>query len=271
MIRKSALYSAGAKVWFLLAVAFAIATYLGFVDPYLPWSTTPGPAWALPVAILVVGVLGLELLSVLETRAWVSAGHRADLSADGLGITSMPKLTGDVQGRSVTAYVREESGRKSTSKRRYTVVEADLSGPAETGLVIFRLDGAGSATDGRGAGGDGPVQVHREGGYVGSGGSEGLVAAVLTERIRRALDQVRGLETVHVGAAGDFLSNAGSSASGSMMASAFTEAFTGDRSSVATETKGVVLDGDQLRARVEAVATVADAFEEATTDDTDTL
>lgn len=268
MIRKSALYSAGGKVWFLLTVAFAVATYLGFVDPYLPWSTTPGPAWGLPVAILVVGMLGAVLLWVLETRAWVSAGRRADLSADGLGITSKPKLTGDVQGRSVTAYVREEKVRKNSSNRRYTVVEADLGDPAETGLVIFRLDGSGSATDGRGAGSDGPVQAHREGGYGGSGRSEGLVADVLTERVRRALDQVRGLETVHVGAAGDFLSNTGSSAVGSMMASVFTEAFTGDRSSVATETRGVVLDPDQLRARVEAVATVADAFEEAKTDDT---
>jgi len=53
---------------------------------------------------------------------------------------------------------------------------------------------------------------------------------------------------------------------GSLFETAFSRGFPGDEATVATETKGLLLEGDELRARVEALASVADAFEEATTD-----
>jgi len=180
-------------------VAGAGATYVGTAEPYLSRATIPGPEWVPVAAAVVAGVLGWGVVRLLETRSWVSAGRRADLTAGGGGILRKPGLTGTVQGRPVRGYIRRKStgGGQGSSKRTFTVVEADLGGDAETGRILVRKDGP--ELPGPDAGTGEYLSVHSEGGYAGAAKAERLLASVLTARTRGELDEVSDLGLVYVG------------------------------------------------------------------------
>lgn len=104
------------------------------------------------------------------------------------------------------------------------------------------------------------------------GGSEDLVRDVLTARSRDAIRALDDSQTFFVGNARGSITEALMEASDSRLLNFFADRAmdesAGRASTVSseTETSGVLLNADELERRLEAVAALADAFEDATGD-----
>lgn len=275
MIGKATGYKLAKFGCMVVSVGAVVVLYSGQAEPFLSPSQLPA---ASPLVVFAgaaaVGLLGVGVVTVQETRSFRAAGRRAGLTQDGRGgLLGKPAFSGSVGGRTVRARtVKRKSGsssRGSTNTATFTVVEADLDRPAEAGLLVCPADG------GRMRGRLASIDIDPAHADVADdrlaavGGTEAVARAVVSGRARSALLELDGFDIVFVGNASDALEEALPDVSDSRLASWFEAAVTdrvpvpGDASTVAIETEGLVLDGDRLRRQVEAVAAVADAFEEA--------
>lgn len=291
---KSKLLAAAKPAWFVVVMGATITVYSGQAEPFVSPSQLPrGPEFMFGGAAIAL-VAGWFLIWTLERSSesgeWQAAGRRANLTPEGRGLSARPDLTDTVDGRTVRARTvtrkRRTSGDQGSSQmQRFTVVEADLNRPAEEGLLVAP-GGSGKLTAGsasieidpeHAADADNQVAVVEDDQLTAVGDSEAAGQAVVSGRSGDSLRAMDGVNLLYVGDASgvvsDYMPDTDSLGSGlgSMVQrkmaekaeGAFAERVPGDPSTVSAESVGLVLDGDDLRQQAEAVAAVADAFEEA--------
>lgn len=269
MASEKRFYDAAMFVWAVVVGGGSVAVAFGFTEPYLSASQIPGDPGQIFAGGVVAVVLGALVVQVLKVRSWRAAGREAGLSS-GFALLRSPDVTGTVGGRPVRAYTHSvrkggsgESGGRSVT---YTNVEAELDGPADVGVVV---------TPAAGPSGGSPLDVDLDEAQTAVSddrlaaiGPEDAAEAVISGRARQTLLDLDEPGLVFVGDGADALVDALPDTGGSMMGSLFETAIRkgvpGDASTVTTTDKGLEMDGDALRRRVEAVAAVADAFEGAT-------
>lgn len=262
-------YNAAKAVWLVVVIGPLFVTYTGVAEPYLSRSMLPlSPVYWLAGGAVILAV-GWLAISSLETMSWRSAGRAAGLTPQGWGgVFGKPDLVGKIRGRQVRARTiqRREGGGRGNSKNTYTVVEAELDGPAESGLVVTAGEEVAESSM-QGHLQDQSVDIHRKGEFGVLGGSEDVADALLSRRSRDAIRDLDASEAVYVGNAVEAWPSLGGGMVGSMFQNAMAEALPSDESTVATDKKGLVLDGDELQRRAETVAAVADAYENASGSD----
>lgn len=275
-MRKHTLYKAVTFGLVLLSVAAIIAAYTGTLEPLVSPSQVPGGEAFLFGGIVVVVLVGVVVNVVIVNRSWKAMGEQANLTPESGGLPiGKPDLTGTVNGRAVRARtLTRGEGSSATegtnSSVTYTIVEADLAEPVEDGLVIGLQDGE---SDERLDVGNGSVMTTAidDTFHVVGGGSEDRAKAVLSQRSRNALLDVEELGSLTVGNPIDSVLDAVPDTPGSFigdavagkMESAIRERFPGDARTVAHESKGVLLDPDELEQQAAAVAALAESFEDA--------
>lgn len=281
LVSKHGLYQF-AMIMYATAVAGAVIVIgSGNAEPYVSASRVPvsGPIefFGLVVALIIPGAL---VLALLEKRSWKRAGRNADLAPTGMTLVGKPTLEGTVDGRTVRARTVKrkvgggggESG--GSNKTTFTVVEADLDGPADDGLVLA------GATDSATPAGITDVDLDANATEVRNVvaiGDDSLARAVLTPRVSDALASSAYIDSVYAGDAESVLMDALPDADGGMggfvlekLKAGFADRLPGDASTVSTEGKGVVLKGSELEAQIRAVAAVADSLEHALAEGTTT-
>jgi hypothetical protein len=277
--RRLRVASAATKLAAVLLVFGPGLVYAGVAEPYL----SPPPFVFGPVDALVVtvgGVLALRLASpvrILRARYWRATAAEADLSVEAGGLASPPTVVGTVRGRRVRARIGSNpalrSGAASNTAVRYTAVEAELREPAAEGVIIGPTDQDAPLT---------PYDVvafadAEADDLVAAGTTDGLAGAVLDGRVRAALEEVASLDQVYAGdakAVGDSMPDDERTPWGTysgvtaQVDAAHDEAAGGDWLGgprwVSHVSRGTVLDGETLRAEIEAVVAVAEALEDAT-------
>lgn len=264
LVRKAGLYQLGRIAWAVAAFGSAIVLYSGNAEPFVSPSQLPGGATPMGMVGWGLGLAAVGWLVVghLQNRAWRGAGRRAGLTPDGGSLLGASDLSGSVDGRPVQVYTVSRNtgggGEDGSSSTTFTVVETELSEPAEEGLVVGSGDGQY----------DDLSSVTVDG--VAAVGPEDLARAVLSGRVTGVIQEVDRGDGIAVGDAGGALTDAAPDVSGSflggMVESGLESSMPGDASTVTVESEGMLLDADEMRARAEAVAAVADAFEEATAD-----
>lgn len=270
MVRKHNVYQGIGVVWTVLSFGAAIVTYTGNAEPYvsasqLPAAGTPLGLFGSGLALMTVGWL---VLAQFEKRSWRAMARRVGLASEGRLLPyGVPDLTGSVHGRSVLVHTHKRKtggGAEGSNTTTYTRIEAELSGPADEGLLVARSDGDGPAgLDALPAGTttiDGFAVI----------GPEELARAVLTSRVRNAVESMVGADSVTVGDASGAMVDALPDTSNTLVGALYdgvadSSAF-GDDATATVETKGLLLEPDRLETQVEAAVAVADAFEEATAD-----
>lgn len=277
MIRKKTVYDLGLMGWAMLSAGFFISAYTGNAEPYVSPSQLPGEG----APYLFGGVVGAWLLGAfvvdrLKTRDWKAAGRAAGLTPDSGGLLGKPDLTGRIGGRAVRARtIKRKTGSGGddggSNKSTFTVVEADLAAPADDGLILGRA--AGGASQGTAEFGDTSVSTETfDDGTWAIGADEASVRDLMTGRVRTAFETLGDVDGMLVGDAAAVLTEGADEATDSRIggflagsiASAIADKLSGDASTVTLETKGMVLDPKRLEQQAEAVAAVADAFEDAT-------
>lgn len=266
MIRKVTLYKLALFAWALLSAGVTIAAFTGNAEPYV--STPPLVVGEFTPILVIAGawIAGRTVVKLLKIRDWRATGRRPNLGPAGGGL--LPDLTGTVGGRTVRARTvkRRASTDQESSKTIYTIVEADLDGPSEGGVVIGPADGVETAW--------GSVWYSPEEADVADeklaakATSESVARAVTTGRSREALLAMDDLDVVYAGnvrgvvtaGMGDMSENP----KGEQFADQVADRFPGDASQVSIESRKLVLDADRLRRQTEAVAAVADALQAAT-------
>lgn len=269
MARKSTYYSAAKFGWPVLAAGVVIMIYSGQAESVVSASQLPRGSFGLFGVAVGAVIAGWIFIGYLETRSWQMAGRWANLkSASPSSLLGKPDLTDTINGRTVRARIvkRKVKRRESSQQQRFTVVEADLNTPAEEGLIISTVRG------GRTRGTSTQIEINPEQADVKDdklvvvGGSESTAQSVISGRSRHALLGMDEFEFVFVGDAKEAIAESTPDMSDSRLASFLqnkaAEKIPGDAQKVTIETKGLLLDGDRLRQQAEAVATVADAFEE---------
>lgn len=273
-ISKHKLYQLAIVVWGVVVFAVMILTISGNAQPFLSPDALPidGPLQFVGVAAVLV-VLGALVILRLETNAWKTAGKQAGLSPRGGGLRSKPGLIGTIDGREVRAHIvkREPSdgGKESgSSKTAFTVVETTLAEPTDRGLIVSSANGANLGPKSVPA--DLSGQVRTVGDVAVVGESDTFARDVITPKAETELAKLESDANVNAGEAGDVIIEAikasDSNLAGSMiglMESKIKERMSAGPETVGTERKGVILDGDNLKARAQAVVAVADGFENA--------
>ncbi len=271
MIRKVTLYTLALFAWLLASAGVTIAAYAGEAEPYL--STPPLVVGEFTPFVVIVGawVAGGTVVKLLKIRDWRSTGRRATLAPEGGGLFGYPEFTGTVGGRTVRARTverRTSSGGQGSSTTTYTVVEADLDRASEAGVMIGPAGGARTSKTSTTVGFSAEEADVADGELAAKGSSEAVARAVTAGRARDALLAMDDLDLVYAGdVAGVMTDEMGDMSDvpmGGMLADKVYDRIPGDASRVSTETKKLVLDADRLRRQTEAVAAVADAFEDAT-------
>lgn len=272
MVRKQSLYTIVLFAWALLVFGGTVAVFSGQAAPFVTPETLPlgGPVGLFVFAggLLVVGGVGITLL---KRRAWRRAGRRANLRPDGGGVLGTPALVGTANGRPVRVRTikRETSsgGESGSSKTTFTVVEADFEKPATEGLVISNeggdIDGMGEMSV--------SFETETVGEFAVVGTSEELARETLTTRARNALREPAFLDSVLVGNASDVLLEAVPDSDGLLVGPLtdgierkLRDSMAGDAGTVRVETKGLILDHEELDRQITAMTAVADGFEWAT-------
>lgn len=270
MFSTSTRYHLAKLGWMALAVGGAVALYAGAVPSVSPSELPGGPAVGF-LGGVAAAALGSVLVAVRETGAWTAAGRRAGLApAGGGGLYRKPDLVGTVGGRTVRARavdMHTGGGGNPSSGRTYTLVEAELDGAADDGLVVTPADGGRTSrmpTRFEIDPGDATVGDDR----LAAVGPEAVARTVLSGRAREALLALDEPTLVFAGdAAGTMrttLPDAPNSLADALLGRAAASRVPGDPATVSIEKRGLVLDGDALARRAGAVAAVADAFEAAT-------
>lgn len=274
MVRKQTVYTTALFGWALLVFGFTVAVFSGQTAPLITVDMLPvgGP----PALIVLAGgllVAGVFVVSLLKRRAWRRTGHAVGLTPTGGGLFSTPDLGGTVDGRSVHARTitrrTNSGGEGGSNSTTYTVVEADLSEPATDGLIVTR----GGNADFAGAEQlSSSIESDTVGEFQVVGTSRELAEAVLTSRVQTTLRKPSLADSVQAGDAADVLLEAVPDSDGMLMGkltdgiqSKIQEQYGGDAATVRIETKGLLLDNDELDRQLRAVVAVAGAFEAATT------
>lgn len=264
MARKSKYFTAAKFGWAALAALSVFVLFSGQAPSIISQAQLPQNPFILFGAAIGAIIPGWLFISYLETRSWQMAGRRANLKpAVAAGLFGKPDLIDSINGRTVRARIVKRNG---SSSETFTVVEAELNSPAEEGVLISPVGGGrtrGTATQ---------IEIDPEFADVTDdqlaavASSEALARSVLSGRARNALIEMGPFELVFVGDAADAFSERSQDMSDSRLGSWFmakvADRIPGDAETVSIETKGVVYDGDRLRRQAEAVAAVADAFEE---------
>lgn len=279
-------YSRFAIVWILLLIGGVFVLYTGRAEPLVPTSSLPSfqTAMLTLVGAAVVGSVGLVLL---ENRSWKAMGREVGLTPDGSStglvpfvslnehggalftLFEKPDLTGTVDGYPVrvTTYSVGGGGEHSTSTR-YTLVEAELAAPVDDGLVIGWGEEEGPIAHDDVPSGLPTSDVGNDFTAVGADSGE-RAEAILTPRVRTALESLDRASGVTVGDPTDAVMGAISESSdsalagfaGSLMTSAFRDKRSFDASTVANSVEGSITDPDELSGQAGALAAVADAVE----------
>lgn len=273
MVRKNTVYSLSTVVWVMAVFGATLAVLLGETAPYVTMSMLPVegpvPMFGAAAALAIAGAL---VVGRLKKRAWRRAGREANLTSEG-GLFGTPDLVGDRGGRPVRVrtITRKTGGgggeAGGSSKTTYTIVEADLRGPAREGLIVGLDDGD------LGDFGSGAINAETDstGEFSILESAPGLGGAVLTGRARNVLAGPTRTDSVLAGNASGVFMDEIPEADG-MVGSLFTkgaekmvdEGIAGDESTVRAETKGLLMDGKEIARQVEAVVAVADEFEATT-------
>ena len=263
--------------WIIVVAAASIAAYTGNATPYvapsqLPGGTTDAGAYMFG-SILVVGFGGAALMPLVAGDSWQDMDEETDLTLGESGVTGRGTYTGVIDGRQVRARTeRRKTGQKTeggSSYTTYTITEADLDAPLESGIILRRQ----TEEDGRMDVSDSSIeQAVVDGEFVLTGvESERLAREVLTREVREALRAVENLKTLTIGAASEVITEELPSMGDSMvggfledkMEAAITKNVGGTPTTVGIETSGVLGDPSALDDRTAAVAAVANAFEDA--------
>ncbi len=228
-----------------------------------------------------------------EANQWEAAGRQAGLNPVGDGSSDGAlELTGSVNGRPVTARyetrreIQGNEGRhKSLSNKgsrhrvTYTIVEVELSGAADGGVIVSPASGGGGSAGGSGMLGIGDTTENAsdaegvftvaEDGLMLMGTPQAAVEAVSEGLAGRALRAIRDLQIVTVGDASGVAARLtegvdGRSMFGVGVGDVILKDIPKDETTVYVETMAFIRDGDELRQFAEGAVAVADAFEEAT-------
>ena len=290
-----AFYRVIAPGWVVLVFGAWFSILLGYTEPRLTISDFPGGSNGALIAAIGVAIAGLLVLRFLQRRheanQWEAAGRQAGLSPVGDGSSDGAlELTGSIDGRPVTArYVnrrekqgyegRHQAGNKGPTRRvTYTVVEAELSGAADGGVIAAPPSRGGGSAGGSGmlgigdtsetdSGAEGVFTVAEDGLFL-MGTPPAAVEAVSDGQSGRALRAIRDLQIAAVGDASGVAARLTEEAGGSMfgfgMGDAILKDIPSDETMVYVETMASIRDGDELRRFAEGAVAVADAFEAAT-------
>jgi len=285
-----------AAKWALVALILGVGIVVGSgnAQPYLSPSDIPGGPRATFAGMIVGVVVVIAVVGFLQERVrddqWEAAGRHAGLQPANGGIrpigkglaTNLPDLTGTVDGVPVTA--RTERHKVHTSSEggsnwvRYTLVEAELSGPTDEGAIV--------------GGGSGPIDARRgnvdveaaveddsaaglasaeTGDFAVLGSSEAAVQALTAEPVAEALGSLEKLDHVYVGDASRVVASYGETLDEAMEGSFFefpvdslVERVPADAETVTIETKDLILNVHEFRRHVLAAVAIANAFEKAT-------
>ena len=263
--------------WIIVVAAASIAAYTGNATPYVAPSQLPGGTADAGTymfgSILVVGFGGSALMALVAGDSWQDMDEETDLTLGESGVTGRGTYTGVIDGRQVRARTeRRKTGQKTeggSSYTTYTITEADLDAPLESGIILRRQTEGGNRMD---VGDSSIEQAVIDGEFVLTGvESERLAREVLTREVREALRAVENLETLTIGAASEVITEELPSMGDSMvggfledkMEAAMTKNVGGTPTTVGIETSGVLGDPSTLDDRTAAVAAVANAFEDA--------
>lgn len=257
MVKKGEIYWLAKILLPLVAFGGVFVVYSGVVVPSP--GVPSGDTGVLAVALVAAAVV-FAVTAVLATRPWRAAGSEAGLSADGLGIVGEPTLTGRRRGRDVRVRTTKRKTSASAADRsgeeKFTVVEADLQGPADAGAVV----GAGDFDFGD----EGRTHQHRENGMKAVSDDSAAPEVLLTGDARTALEGIDLDDKVYAGDAAGLLTDTGGGGLAAMARGLAKGRVPGDAGTVTHETKGVELDGEAMDRRLEAVVAVAEEFETAT-------
>jgi hypothetical protein len=276
VIRKTTVYNLAMFVWAGVSAGGFILAYSGNAEPFVSAAQMPGGGATMFGGVAASWILGALVVGRLKTRDWKAAGRAAGLGPEGSGLLGKPDLTGTVGGRTVRARTRKKKTGSSgteggSSKSTFTVVEADLAEAADRGVIV----GHGDASDAVAFGDVGTQTTEVGDGFWVVGAEEAFARELLDQRSRDALRALDVEDGLLVGDAAGMMESTldeamGDSRVGNFFASTLAgkalEKMAGDAATVSMETKGLVLDAGAVERRAEAVATVADAFEAATTD-----
>lgn len=274
LIRKHALYQLAAIAWGVVVFGVVVLTVSGNARPFLAPDALPvdGPLQLFAVTVALIA-LGVAAILRLETRSWKAAGKQAGLSPRGRGgIVGKPDLVGTVDGREVRARTESRAvgggGESGSDTAKFTVVETGLSEPTERGLVVTA--GESPTTGLEGVSADLADQLTTVGDVAVLGESEAFARAAVTPRVQNALAEADSLDGVHAGESADVfvdaIEDSGSGLAASMVGiveNEIRDRLPGGPETVGTDTRGVILDGDDLEAHARAVVAVADGFENA--------
>jgi hypothetical protein len=292
---KGVFYRVAMAVWIVLVIGVGLSVGEGYTEPWLTISDFPGGSNGALAATIGAVLAGVVVIGFLERRdeakQWEAAGRQAGLSPVGDGSSDGAlELTGSIDGRPVTArYVnrrekqgyegRHQAGNKGPTRRvTYTVVEAELSGAADGGVIAAPPSRGGGSARGSGmlgigdtsetdSGAEGVFTVAEDGLFL-MGTPPAAVEAVSNGQSGRALRAVRDFQIAAVGDASGVAARLTEETGGSMfgfgMGDVILKDVPSDETMVYVETMASIRDGDELRRFAEGAVAVADAFEEAT-------
>lgn len=289
---KGALYNVAAFAWMAIVVGAWIAIDLGYTTPWLTFSDIPGGSTGGLAGVIGLSVAGWYAISSLNRRReraeWTEAGQQAGLRpAPDTGDTEGPKLTGTVDGRTVTTYYDKRklsSGGDEAGGRwvTFTFGEAELAGAMDEGILVGPTAGTLSANIGtirfdemaeRAADMEGLV-VAETGNLVLVGTSPTAVNALADGMSGKALRAMGNLEVAAIGDASGVVATWAETRNDEMEGAGGTlaeypvdnlvESVPGDAATATVEITDAIRDGNDLRRFAEGVVAIADAFEAAT-------
>jgi hypothetical protein len=274
MVSRHTRYKLAQVAWMFVAFGTGVFVLTGQVTIAGVGGPPTGPQSA---AVLFGGLFavvagGALVVSTAERRAWERAGRRAGLASEGSVLPFLkPDLVGHVRGRAVRVRTktRGSSGGESNSTRRYTIVETQLRGTPDTGLVGVRQRASVFGGTAHGFEGLSAPQV-TVGGFTVLGPAEGFVRAVFSPRVQSALDDTE-VSRVYVGDAAGTLTDAtniSDSVLGGLAAKGIAAGVPGDATTVSVVRRGVALESDDLERQIQAVVELAEAFEAAAAETT---
>lgn len=261
--KKYRFYSWAKILWVMLSFFVTFAIITGGEPPYI--SPPPIPASYMPLALIFAGggagLAGFWILGMWQEQVHREAWRRANLTPNGEG-----NFQGTVRGRRVRVTedtwqdpMKDDSGRKAA-----TVIETEMRHPAQEGLI---LDTAPSARLNALSDAD-PTHVLVEDDHVAVvGESEERARALLSGRARDALGAIHTIGEFRVGNSSNVVKDPVGTALQSVFGEEAVETGLGGDASTVTHTlKGLVVDPDELKRQMNAVAAVANAYEDAATE-----
>lgn len=265
MVRKNTLYTTAFFLWIPLVLGGAVVVMSGQAPSLLTAAEVPGGAPAVFGLAMALIAAGYTVFRLLRGWSWRRAGRRAGLSPERDGLFGAPALVGTSRGRTVRArtVARQDSSDGQSGRQTFTVVEADLRTPAETGLVVGPAT-AGGTWDITSA--DVGFEVETLGEFAAVGSARELARETLDDRVRETLRADALVDAVYVGDASGVLVDAIPADSGALagvVAGRLADQLPGGPETVAVETRGLLLEAGSLQRQVEAVVAVAEAFEAA--------